>query len=79
MPSAWAKSISLECVKPLMSDSLPYTRIFRSCGHYHAGSVVTKLRLVDGRRLEIVTEGVHREERSHTGLVTEVILKLSSR
>ena len=41
--------------------------------------MVAKSACVDGRRLEIVTEGVHREERSHTGLVTEVIFKLSSR
>ena len=52
--------------------------VLHQLGEDDTGTVVTEAAGVDGRGLEGVAEGVHRQERGHAGLVTEVILELAA-
>ena len=52
--------------------------VLHQLGHDDTGAMVPEASSMDCSRLEGVAEGVHREERSETGLVAEVIFKLTA-
>lgn len=55
-----------------------HVTILHELGHEDTGSMVTEPAGMDICRLEVMAEGVHRQERSVSGFVAEIVLELSA-